>query len=123
MTTPKDKLINHLIDLIQKPTARFFRISSGNLSTLGQIGERAELDGGVTLKRTLYGNETPSSPSQEIDVNVNGVVLTITARDLALHWDQARDASEKREADERRKKREDFEEKQAEAMLKALGIQ
>ncbi len=123
MTTPKEKLIAHLIKLIQKPTARFFRISSRNLNLLDQVGERAELDGGVILKRTLYGNETPSSPSEEIEVNVSGPALTIRSRDLAIHWDQARDASEKREADERRKKREDFEEKQAEAMLKALGIQ
>ena len=123
MTTPKDRLITHLIELIQRPTARFFRTSPGNLSLSGQIGERAELDGGVILKRTLYGNETPSSPSQEIDVNVNGPVLTIRSRDLALNWDRARDASEKREEDERRKKREGFENEQAEAMLKALGIQ
>lgn len=123
MTTPKYKLIAYLIELIQRPTAKFSRFDYGNLSLCGHMGERAELDGGVILKRTLYSNETPSSPSEEIEVNVSGPVLTIRSRDLAIHWDQARDASEKREADERRKKREDFEEKQAEAMLKALGIQ
>ena len=123
MTAPKDRLIAHLIELIQRPSARFFTVSSGNLSLFGQIGERAELDGDLILKRTLHGNETSSSPSEEIDVKVNGSALTIRSRDLAIYWDQARDAAQKREEDERRTKREDFENEQAEAMLKALGIQ
>ena len=122
MTTPKDKLIAHLIDLIQKPTVKFSKTNTGSIGLCDWMTERAELDGGVILKRTLHGNETPSSPSQQIDVNVNGPVLTILSRDLALHWDQARDAVEKREEDERRKKREGFENEQAEAMLKAIGI-
>lgn len=123
MTTPKDKLIAHLIELIQRPTARFFRVSPGNLSLCGQIGERAELEGGVILKRTLYGNETQSSPSQEIEIDANGLLITIKSRDLALEWIEARNAAEIRIAEKLRKQQEDFEEKQAEAMLKALGIQ
>ena len=122
MTTPKDKLITHLIELIKRPTAKF-SVSFGGLSLCGQVYERAELDGGATLKRTIYGNETPSSPSQQIDVNVNGAVLTIRSRDLALYWDQARDAAEKFREEECRKRCEDRDNEQAEAMLKAIGIQ
>lgn len=124
MTTQKDKLIAHLIELIQRPTAKFSRSAyCGSLELGNWKSDYAILEGGVTLTRVIYGNETPSSPSESIDVIIGNEELTIRSRDLALHWDRIREDLERRMAEAARKAAEDSENKQAEAMLKALGIQ
>lgn len=122
MTTPKYKLINYLVSLIHKRSARFTTDAS-NLSLTGRKTDRVDLEGGVILKRAVCQNEVRSNPSQEIEIDANGLAVTIESRDLALEWIEAREAAEARMAQQLRKQREDFEEKQAEAMLKALGIQ
>lgn len=124
MTTPKDRLIAHLIDLIQRPTANFHRKRNNTATGLCDwMDDCADLHGGVTLTRLLIGQENLSDPVKRIDVRIGEKSLTIESRDLAMVWNQMREAVEYRARLAEIRSKEAAENKQAEAMLKAMGIQ